>query len=79
MPGVSLVVGNSHKHEVADYAVPLTARADSCRLAKSAPLQIRNVIVGDIFAHTELLAAPVFDGDDCWEDAPQSEGAGWLQ
>ena len=27
LPGVSLVVGNSHKHEVADYALPLTTAA----------------------------------------------------
>ena len=36
------------------------------------------VIVGDIFAHTELIAAPVFDGD-LREDAAQSESAGRLQ
>ncbi len=60
LPGVSLVVGNSHKHRLAEYVsspqtsafVPLTqiGGGDS------------NVIIGDIFAHTELTAAPVFDG-----------------
>ena len=59
LPGVTLVIGNSHKHQLVDYLsqrpgfVPLTqidAPADAA------------VVVGDIFAHTELLAAPVFDG-----------------
>ncbi len=52
LPGVSGVVGNSHKHQVAQVAagfVPLG------RLAQP------EILVGDIFAHTELLAAPVFD------------------
>ena len=26
LPGVSLVVGNSHKHQLADYAAPQTSR-----------------------------------------------------
>jgi len=59
--GVSLVVGNSHKHQLAEYVasaagygfVPLE-QIDG----RGAPL-----IVGDIFAHTELMAAPVFDSD----------------
>ena len=62
MPGVSLVVGNSHKHKLAELAmpaskafVPLRSIAD----AHGAP-----AMVGDIFAHTELLAAPVFDSDN---------------
>jgi threonylcarbamoyladenosine tRNA methylthiotransferase MtaB len=56
LPGVSWVVGNSHKHALADLAlssghfVPVHAL-----FAEPA------VHVGDIFAHTELLAAPVFN------------------
>src|SRR5213083_1681528 len=54
LPGVSRVIGNSHKHELANISretsfVPLS------ELAKE------RVFVSDIFAHTELLAAPVFD------------------
>src|SRR2546427_6382564 len=54
LPGVSRVIGNSHKHELANIVrrqgfVPLS------ELAKN------RVFVSDIFAHTELLAAPVFD------------------
>jgi threonylcarbamoyladenosine tRNA methylthiotransferase MtaB len=54
LPGVSQVIGNSHKHELVKIALPLssTATTASCE----AP-----IFVSDIFAHTELLAAPVFD------------------
>lgn len=64
IPGVSWVVGNSHKHLAADIA---TARGSSnggfvplAQISGDAQTSA-NVIVGDIFAHTELLAAPVFD------------------
>jgi threonylcarbamoyladenosine tRNA methylthiotransferase MtaB len=56
LPGVSKVIGNSHKHRLAEILrpsfVPLSA------------LQVEDaqaIYVSDIFAHTQLLAAPVFD------------------
>ena len=61
IPGVSIVVGNSHKHQLADIAdrptgfVPLQS------------LSAGEVFVGDIFAHTELMAAPVFEADTASE------------
>src|SRR5271167_2307868 len=64
LPGVSLVVGNSHKHEVADHALPLTNTVGFVPLTQLGQAANANVIVGDIFAHTELLAAPVFEGED---------------
>ncbi len=67
LPGVSLVVGNSHKHEVASYAVPLTTAAGFVPLTHIGAAPAPNVIIGDIFAHTELLAAPVFEGEDSAE------------
>ena len=67
MPGVSIVIGNSHKNEVADYAVPLSLNNSFVPLGTLAGSDTENVIVGDIFAHTELLAAPVFAGPDGWE------------
>ena len=67
LPGVSLVVGNSHKHMVADYALPLTTAAGFVPLAEIGSAALSNVVIGDIFAHTELLAAPVFDGEDSTE------------
>jgi len=57
IPGVSLVVGNSHKHQIANF-LPLQA------LTEPAPRddwQNPTVLVGDIFAHTEFFAAPVFE------------------
>src|SRR5215472_17614706 len=78
IPGVSQVIGNSHKHELASIAVAenwlrdavpsyvkfvplsrLTATWDSSQRppANDQP----PVFVSDIFAHTELIAAPVFD------------------
>ncbi len=64
IPGVSVVVGNSHKSQVADYAVPLTSAAGFVSLAGVTAAGEPSIIVGDIFAHTELLAAPVFEGED---------------
>ena len=60
LPGVKLVIGNSHKHEVANYVSP-ALQDGFVPLAEIGGTP--GVIVGDIFAHTELSAAPVFDGD----------------
>ena len=98
LPGVSLVIGNSHKSQLAELAlsnfhelqqdfgrrcdssaatesmatelleetgalaaaghlVPLSALTDNWQ-----PGRDRSIFVSDIFAHTELLAAPVFEG-----------------
>jgi threonylcarbamoyladenosine tRNA methylthiotransferase MtaB len=94
LPGVTWVVGNSHKHRVAEIAASagfqpefqaqsLEAASISHALgdlginergsrnfvsletvALSAPAF---TLVGDIFAHTELIAAPVFAGDSIAE------------
>src|SRR5437762_1159063 len=54
LPGVSRVIGNSHKHERAKL-IRQTGFVPLSEVAKE------RVFVSDIFAHTELLAAPVFD------------------
>lgn len=60
LAGVTWVVGNSHKHQVAQIAASGSfISADS--VALSAPAF---TVIGDIFAHTELIAAPVFAADD---------------
>jgi threonylcarbamoyladenosine tRNA methylthiotransferase MtaB len=65
LPGVTWVVGNSHKQKVVDVVcgapgfVPLRTILPLDGVPATTPAE---VIVGDIFAHTELLAAPVFDG-----------------
>jgi len=66
IPGVTWVVGNSHKARIGEIAgsrnfIPL----DSLR--PTAEAQEQTTFVSDIFAHTQLLAAPVFGGDSGWE------------
>ena len=73
LPGVGQVIGNSHKHQLAELAlqgsdkipapttrefVPLSSLSS---LEQPTPSRERPIFVSDIFAHTELLAAPVFD------------------
>ena len=52
--GVTWVVGNSHKNRVGEII------CGTPELVSIAP-QATQVWVGDIFAHTELMAAPVFE------------------
>ena len=69
LPGVSVVVGNSHKNTLAQIA--LRAQAENChssgnfvsvtRLTSGPDSFDSSIFVSDIFAHTELVAAPVFD------------------
>ena len=74
LPGVSQVIGNSHKHQLAELAIGRQTSDLGPRLAQFVPLtQLtsdgrrpmsearRPIFVSDIFAHTELQAAPVFD------------------
>jgi threonylcarbamoyladenosine tRNA methylthiotransferase MtaB len=80
LPGVAQVIGNSHKHQLAEIAVgenltPLAATFPAQRAfvplstlsaawgSSQRPIanDPRPIFVSDIFAHTQLLAAPVFD------------------
>jgi threonylcarbamoyladenosine tRNA methylthiotransferase MtaB len=94
LPGVTCVIGNSHKHQLAEIALDNFAdgpRDFEWRSASSAAITVTNfqpalaaegkafipvanltadargrnlearLYVSDIFAHTELLAAPVFE------------------
>ncbi len=68
LPGVTWVVGNSHKHQAAEIATSPFSSSSSApsssgfvSLQQLAGDRSGNVVVGDIFAHTELLAAPVFE------------------
>jgi threonylcarbamoyladenosine tRNA methylthiotransferase MtaB len=60
LPGVTWVVGNSHKHQAAEIATS-SASSGFVPLRQLSGDHAGSVIVGDIFAHTELLAAPVFE------------------
>ncbi len=70
LPGVSLVIGNSHKHTLAEIALRQSLVTEDVganfvplgNLTQDRELRSENsVFVSDIFAHTELIAAPVFD------------------
>ena len=79
LPGVNAVIGNSHKHQLADLFLagnnPKQGEAAFIPISRLLPEQNeapgqgqcltaddrRLVLVSDIFAHTELQAAPVFD------------------
>ncbi len=76
LPGVSQVIGNSHKHQLAELALGLQTSDPRQRPAQSAFVPLARltadvqssrseartpIFVSDIFAHTELQAAPVFD------------------
>src|SRR5260370_13496509 len=71
LPGVRQVVGNSHKHQIADLIAPprqnffplQALEPHSTIAAACSPTLQSTVLVGDIFAHTDFLAAPVFDAD----------------
>src|SRR6202167_6391773 len=70
LPGVSAVIGNSHKHQLAEIALNQKARPDTAFLPVSTLTENRELrtearlFVSDIFAHTELQAAPVFESAD---------------
>jgi threonylcarbamoyladenosine tRNA methylthiotransferase MtaB len=78
LPGVTAVVGNSHKHLLAGIVLDNFANAasestrDDARDHSFLPLSVLtkgrsaregpdSLFVSDIFAHTELLSAPVFE------------------
>jgi threonylcarbamoyladenosine tRNA methylthiotransferase MtaB len=84
LPGVTWVVGNSHKHQVAEIAtakakvedfVPIEKLSrgpmlERAKMATAPPVfpdkrkesdSGAEIVIGDIFAHTELMAAPVFE------------------
>ena len=67
LPGVTAVIGNSHKHQLAEIVFEETTRSATSFLPLSTLTENRElgtenrVFISDIFAHTELLAAPVFE------------------
>ena len=66
LPGVDLVVGNSHKHQLGEIAlnrgIEQAPASDFVSLESLGQRpDLRPIFVSDIFAHTELLAAPVFE------------------
>lgn len=72
LSGVLQVIGNSHKHTLAEIALRRQSEKDifepgssffplrALHAAQNDPIPAE-IFISDIFAHTELLAAPVFD------------------
>lgn len=69
LPGVSVVIGNSHKNDLARITLQAQSEKDG-RATNFVPIGSLvgkrtsfndSIFVSDIFAHTELIAAPVFD------------------
>jgi threonylcarbamoyladenosine tRNA methylthiotransferase MtaB len=60
LPGVTQVIGNSHKHKLAELAFSSQSFVPLQQLKAGLSFS-PEIYVSDIFAHTELLAAPVFD------------------
>jgi threonylcarbamoyladenosine tRNA methylthiotransferase MtaB len=67
LPGVTAVIGNSHKHQLAEIVLesgrlPLASQSERSTFVPLSSLgSDAHIFVSDIFAHTELLAAPVFE------------------
>lgn len=66
LPGVSVVVGNSHKSTLAQIALQGKRQSGGNFVSLSSLTSGQDsvgesIFVSDIFAHTELVAAPVFD------------------
>jgi threonylcarbamoyladenosine tRNA methylthiotransferase MtaB len=74
LAGVSQVIGNSHKHTLAQIALDRTSETNISQNREFIPVSDlgrapyddgragnAEIFISDIFAHTELLAAPVFD------------------
>jgi len=65
LPGVEYVVGNSHKSEIAGLFSNCSRETPAPLVALSAPASLgpkatAKILLGDIFAHQELLAGPVW-------------------
>jgi len=60
LPGVDQIIGNSDKHRLAQLALG-SFGAVGRDFVPLSDLSGQSIFVSDIFAHTELMAAPVFD------------------
>ncbi len=70
LPGVFWVVGNSHKHLVPEIVSAQSPSGTPANFVGLETVQLSApafTVIGDIFAHTELIAAPVFDGESIAE------------
>jgi threonylcarbamoyladenosine tRNA methylthiotransferase MtaB len=60
LPGVSYVVGNSHKPQIPDL---ISAQLRSQDFVPAETLMHSPILIGNIFDHTDVLVAPVLGGE----------------
>ncbi|MGB7438420.1 MAG: tRNA (N(6)-L-threonylcarbamoyladenosine(37)-C(2))-methylthiotransferase MtaB [Candidatus Acidiferrum sp.] len=63
LPGVTHVVGNSHKAEIPRLLTTISAALPIIQGEETAPYHSAPILSGDIFAHSEVLVAPVLGGE----------------
>jgi threonylcarbamoyladenosine tRNA methylthiotransferase MtaB len=63
LPGVTHVVGNSHKPEIPRLVKSISTAALVSRTEDPAPYHSAPILSGDIFALSEVLVAPVLGGE----------------
>jgi len=63
LPGVSFVVGNSHKPQIPALVQSIASAAETPEREDPTPYHPAPVLAGDIFAISEVLVAPVLGGE----------------
>lgn len=63
LPGVSFVVGNSHKPQIPALVQSIAPLAKTLEREDPIPYPVAPVLAGDIFAVSEVLVAPVLGGE----------------
>jgi len=63
LPGVTHVVGNSHKPQIADLLMTISSASPVVQREDPAPYHAAPILSGDIFALSDVLVAPVLGGE----------------
>jgi threonylcarbamoyladenosine tRNA methylthiotransferase MtaB len=63
LPGVTFVVGNSHRPEIPALIQSLPAVSAFPQREAPVPYHLASIVTGDIFAATDVLVAPVLGGE----------------
>jgi threonylcarbamoyladenosine tRNA methylthiotransferase MtaB len=63
LPGVTHVVGNSHKPEIPNLLKTISSASPILQREDPAPYHAAPILTGDIFALSEVLVAPVLGGE----------------
>jgi threonylcarbamoyladenosine tRNA methylthiotransferase MtaB len=63
VPGVTYVVGNSHKPEIPNLLKTISAASPILQREDPIPYHAASILTGDIFALSDVLVAPVLGGE----------------